>query len=134
MYNINYDNLKTYNIKDRWKKENLEKIIKNSKSKKEIFKKLGLINGGNNFKTLKKYISLYNIDIYQKDYCKCGNLKSKYSKVCSKYNSVNNRKIKNRPSHDILKKDIEELGYCGNGRKYGVSDNAVRKWIKNYEN
>jgi transposase-like protein len=25
------------------------------------------------------------------------------------------------------------LGYCGTGRKYGVSDNAIRKWKKIYE-
>ena len=31
---------------------------------------------------------------------------------------------------DTLLKDVEELGYTGTGRKYGVSDNAVRKWIK----
>lgn len=40
------------------------------------------------------------------------------------------RKVINRPSKDILEKDIKELGYCGTGRKYGVSDNAIRKWIK----
>jgi hypothetical protein len=26
--------------------------------------------------------------------------------------------------------EIKELGYCGTGRKYGVSDNAIRKWLK----
>jgi transposase-like protein len=31
---------------------------------------------------------------------------------------------------EILLKDIEELGYSGTGRKYGVSDNSIRKWIK----
>ena len=25
------------------------------------------------------------------------------------------------------------MGYCAVGRKYGVSDNAVRKWVKFYE-
>lgn len=39
-----------------------------------------------------------------------------------------------RPSYSKLKKEIEENGYCATGRKYGVSDNAVRKWLKNYEN
>jgi hypothetical protein len=39
-------------------------------------------------------------------------------------------KVKDRPSIDVLKKDIEELGYRGIGKKYGVSDNAVRKWVK----
>jgi hypothetical protein len=38
-----------------------------------------------------------------------------------------------RPSFDVLRQDIEILGYTGTGRKYGVSDNAVRKWLKGYE-
>lgn len=40
------------------------------------------------------------------------------------------RRVKDRPASDILLKEIEELGYAGTGRKYGVSDNAVRKWLK----
>lgn len=42
----------------------------------------------------------------------------------------NTRKVKNRPDEKQLFKDINELGYCGTGRKYGVSDNAIRKWLK----
>lgn len=38
-----------------------------------------------------------------------------------------------RPSLEILKNDVKELGYCGTGKKYGVTDNAIRKWIKCYE-
>jgi transposase-like protein len=29
--------------------------------------------------------------------------------------------------------EVEELGYRAVGRKYGVSDNAVRKWLRAYE-
>jgi transposase-like protein len=25
------------------------------------------------------------------------------------------------------------MGFCAVGRKYGVSDNAVRKWLRSYE-
>jgi hypothetical protein len=42
------------------------------------------------------------------------------------------RKVK-RPNYDVLKKDVRTLGYVGTGNKYGVTDNAVRKWIKFYE-
>ena len=35
-----------------------------------------------------------------------------------------------RPSHEQLIREVEELGYCGTGRKYGVSDNAIRKYKK----
>ena len=38
-----------------------------------------------------------------------------------------------RPSRQALLADIRQLGYTGTGRKYGVSDNAVRKWMKAYE-
>jgi len=40
------------------------------------------------------------------------------------------RKVKDRPSPSQLAADIAELGYLGTGRKYGVSDNAIRKWKK----
>lgn len=69
-------------------------------------------------------------------YCKeCGEEKKyKLSKLCfecsKKINGQYRRKIKNRPSEEQLLKEIKELGYCGTGRKYGVSDNAVRKWVK----
>lgn len=38
-----------------------------------------------------------------------------------------------RPSYEQLLAEIEAHGYCWVGRKYGVSDNAVRKWVKFYE-
>jgi len=40
------------------------------------------------------------------------------------------RKVKNRPSVEILIAQVKELGYAGTGRLYNVSDNAIRKWIK----
>lgn len=39
------------------------------------------------------------------------------------------RKVE-RPPYDVLLTEIEELGYSATGRKYGVSDNAIRKWLK----
>jgi transposase-like protein len=42
------------------------------------------------------------------------------------------RKV-SRPPSARLRKEIETLGYRAVGRKYGVSDNAVRKWIRQYE-
>ncbi len=44
--------------------------------------------------------------------------------------NINNRKVKNRPSKAQLLLGIKELGYAGMGRKYGVSDNCIRKWLK----
>lgn len=38
-----------------------------------------------------------------------------------------------RPPYEKLLEEIEATSYCAVGRKYGVSDNAVRKWVKFYE-
>ena len=38
-----------------------------------------------------------------------------------------------RPPSEQLVQEIAALGYAGVGRKYGVSDNAVRKWRRAYE-
>jgi transposase-like protein len=38
-----------------------------------------------------------------------------------------------RPPYGQLLAEIEATSYCAVGRKYGVSDNAVRKWVKFYE-
>jgi hypothetical protein len=43
------------------------------------------------------------------------------------------RKAK-RPPYEQLLREIEETSFLAVGRKYGVSDNAVRKWIRWYEN
>ena len=43
------------------------------------------------------------------------------------------RKVE-RPSYEQLIDDIKNSNYSAVGRKYGVSDNAIRKWIKKYKN
>jgi len=67
-----------------------------------------------------------------KDLCKCGEQKWKSSKICGKCNTITQRKVE-RPPFEQLIKEVEELGYCGVGRKYGVSDNSIKKWIKAYK-
>jgi hypothetical protein len=42
------------------------------------------------------------------------------------------RKVE-RPSYEQLMADVESMTFVAIGRKYGVSDNAVRKWIRWYE-
>jgi len=43
----------------------------------------------------------------------------------------NIRKVE-RPDIDTLINEINQIGYSATGRKYGVSDNAIRKWVKQY--
>jgi len=63
--------------------------------------------------------------------CVCGEKKDKKAKLCKKcYNSSRRKTL--RPTYEQLKKDIDEIGYVSTGKKYGVSDNSIRKWIKNY--
>jgi transposase len=42
------------------------------------------------------------------------------------------RKV-SRPSYEQLVADLQTMSYLAVGRKYGVSDNAIRKWLKWYE-
>lgn len=42
------------------------------------------------------------------------------------------RKVE-RPTYEQLRRDLAESNFCAVGRKYGVSDNAVRKWVRWYE-
>jgi very-short-patch-repair endonuclease len=68
----------------------------------------------------------------KKEYiCKyCGNSCTWKKDRCESCYHIQSRKV-DRPSLDQLKEDILNLGYSGTGRKYGVSDNSVRKWLKN---
>ena len=45
----------------------------------------------------------------------------------------NQRKIKNRPSKEILLDKIKTKSFCEIGREYGVTDNTIRKWCKIYQ-
>jgi hypothetical protein len=38
-----------------------------------------------------------------------------------------------RPTYEQLKEDLSHMSWLAVGRKYGVSDNAVRKWVCWYE-
>ena len=216
------------------KKDILEKIIKESKTKTECLKKIGLRAAGGNYKTLMKYIEIYNIDISHFNPNKIRNEKlsslgkdrkipledilttgSTYSRthlkerlyndgikerkcelcgqdeiwngkkmsliidhingvwddnrienlriVCPNCNATlpthcgknkkteepkidrrtvltknkeefitSRRKVK-RPDYNTLISEVERLGFVKTGKKYGVSDNSIRKWIKFYE-
>jgi hypothetical protein len=38
-----------------------------------------------------------------------------------------------RPPYNVLIDETQRVGFSAVGRKYGVSDNVVRKWIRWYE-
>jgi hypothetical protein len=43
------------------------------------------------------------------------------------------RRKAERPPYEQLLREIEHTSYLAVGRKYGVSDNAIRKWVRWYE-
>lgn len=68
-----------------------------------------------------------------------GNVKNKKNKKNKKELNVEffiekNKKFRRveRPPMDVLISDIGELGYVGTGKKYGVTDNSIRKWVRIY--
>lgn len=76
--------------------------------------------------------------------CECGEIKKVKSKKCKKCYSNRNPNIKitksrtqlrkvQRPSYTQLSLEVNEIGYVATGKKYGVSDNSIRKWIRMYK-
>ena len=64
----------------------------------------------------------------------CGKKISRTHGLCRKCssikNSINRRVVKNRPTKQMLMEDVRKMGYCATGRKHGVSDNTIRKWLR----
>jgi hypothetical protein len=79
-------------------------------------------HGGKNVKHLDKVIHK----------CECGNPTFEKNKNCVKCSQIKQRKVE-RPNYFQLIDEINSLGYRGCGKKYGVSDNTIRKWKKHYE-
>jgi len=109
--------------------ENLEFLCPNCHSTTSTFR------GKNKYNDPKSIIKSILNDIIDNVLNRCIDCKTniyKKSDRCDKCNKIFSRKI--RPSLEQLKKDIKELNYVQTGKKYNVSDNCIRKWIKNYEN
>lgn len=71
----------------------------------------------------------------------CSSLKPLKRKYCSldcyrkngKRELIFDKRKVERPTYETLIKEISESSYLAVSRKYGVSDNAIRKWIKTYQ-
>jgi len=64
--------------------------------------------------------------------CKCGKEKDVKAKECIDCYKKSRRRVE-RPSYEQLMQEIKKTNYCAVGKKYGVSDNAIRKWLKDYK-
>ena len=146
------DNFGTKNkTNNNYTKLELLNAIYESKNYVEIKKKLKLSkNGDNNF--IKNILFEYNLKLIEKEkiqdailreiendknkiepkknYCKCGKEIRKESKNCPFCDKIKQRKVKDRPSKDELILMIKESSLEAVGRKYNVSGNAVKKWLK----
>ncbi len=130
----------TSNLKKRLYKEGLKKRLCELCGQNEHWNGMQIslildhkngINNDNRIENLR--IICPNCNAGQETFCR-GNRRKKikeYAQVDRLKLSLDQRKVV-RPSLDQLMKEIKELGYSGTGRKYGVSDNAIRKWIKFY--
>lgn len=75
----------------------------------------------NQIERTKKVYRCSSCDTQLKGKCKTG--------LCSSCYSKSQRKVE-RPSKEHLLKEIQQSSYLAIGKKYGVSDNAIRKWLK----
>lgn len=62
---------------------------------------------------------------------KCGKEKEARAKFCATCSKVESRKVE-RPTREVLKAEIRSTPMLTLGKKYGVSNTAIRKWCKNY--
>lgn len=93
-------------------------------------------NTGKNYK--EKYLSKFESigvvreSIREKPCTICGMLTKNFSYCSNSCKGIGLRSVEH-PSKEQLEKDLEETNFTQTGKKYGVSDNAVRKWAKQYE-
>lgn len=62
---------------------------------------------------------------------KAKSTKSDVKKIKKSSLRPSSRKV-SRPDFITLQQELENSSYCSVARKYGVSDNAIRKWVKMY--
>jgi hypothetical protein len=64
--------------------------------------------------------------------CECGIDINKKSKMCKSCYHRSSRLVE-RPNIEQLLFEISESSYLEVGKKYGVSDNSIRKWLRNFK-
>lgn len=118
---------------EEWKEKKLSLILDhiNGKNRDNRLENLRIVCPNCNA-TLETHGGKNTIKNKKMYFCSCGNETSKGNNVCVDCGHKKQRKVKERPNLEILLYDVEHLGYSKCGIKYGVSDNCIRKWIKQY--
>jgi hypothetical protein len=108
--------------------ENLKILCPNCHAKTPTYR--GKNKKNKNSQTLKNKVERIRTKKVHNCSC-CGTVLKKKCKtgLCSICYSKSQRKVE-RPSKEQLIEEIKESSYLAVGRKYGVSDNAIRKWLR----
>lgn len=137
---IEHSTYNTSHLKSRLLKENLLEnqcavcSMEPEWNGKELRLQLDHINGVNNDNRLPNLRLLCpNCHSQTDTYCGVNRRKNKITvKPIVVYSPKGKRKVE-RPPYKQLKEEVVSTGYTAVGKKYGVSDNSIRKWIKWYE-
>ena len=117
--------------------EELINTLKNSASIRQALLTLGLSDAGANYTRARTLMNKYNIQLNsqplknKENFCiDCGKPIYPESTRCNQC-QANSRKIVQISRND-LKKLIRSTSFTEVGRRYGVTDNAIRKWCDKY--
>lgn len=108
--------------------ENLKILCPNCHAKTPTYR--GKNKRSKNSQTLKNKVQIEKTKkVYNCSLCKVELKGKSKTGLCLSCYSKTQRKVE-RPSKEQLLKEIQQSSYLAVGKKYGVSDNAIRKWIK----
>lgn len=137
-------------VTEQWNKERSDKLFS---QQEQLLKQIGSSAYKPDINTLLKMLSATNVqavaryfNVYphtinkwkriQKVHCSYCNTEFLPTKRTQKYckeqcNRLASRRV-DRPGKQALSQMLKEQSWTSIGRKYGVSDNAVRKWARQY--
>lgn len=110
--------------------ENLELLCPNCHAQTSTYRGKNIVKKQKSFKKTKKE-KIIKKKFYCNN-CNCEITGSGKSSLCIKCYHKNNRKVE-RPGKEQLEIDIKSMPILQIGKKYNVSDNAIRKWLFNYK-
>lgn len=133
--------LPTYGSKNTKNRERINNNISKEDRISNIYKQYNL-NSVNNSKEIMDFINeehMISMDYYKTKISNCLYCEREFvkrtnnQKYCSHECSINfNRLNSNKPSRDILKYEIRNDTFTNIGKKYNLSDNAIRCWCDSY--
>lgn len=114
-----------------WRVENLQILCPNHHALTDNF---GSLNTGNNHVFENRLVITRPRKEHEKGVAclHCGAMCDYRSKFCSRECLYMSQQKCERPSKEQLTDEISHSTWSAIGRKYGVSDNAVRKWARKY--